>query len=170
MKKIFILYFLPLLFSCNNAKTDLHLKEMTKDLNLVKETLIQENATVAFQIQIEYMQNPSKTKTYFESDLKLNEICEGYTNPKDSLTFFNKVSEKEMKSMYDTISAKMLKTLTVLDERLLCHIKNHIQVPKFLQLSNDQEVRVLNILTNQINLLTVQLKYQRELYYNCKNR
>jgi len=144
----------------------MHLKEMTKNLYLIKKTLIQENFDKALQIEKEYMQNSSKIKAYFEADKQLNEICEEFTNPKDSSNYFGKISEIEIKSKYDTICSKMLKTLEILDERLLYHVKKNIQVPEFLPLSNDEEIRGLNILTNQLNILTVQLKYQLELYYN----
>jgi hypothetical protein len=175
MKHIIILTFLTLLFSCSNPRKDMHLKETFYDLSLIKKSLTQENYLWNSHLAVEYVNEP-KLKELIQSVDKLNEITKGFINPNDSIKFYDNLSGQELKSKFDSATARMLRIfagvtderyhIKFIDEKILKNIINEYPAPKFLELSDNNEVRVFNILTNQINLLSLMLIYKRELYAN----
>jgi hypothetical protein len=164
MKKYLFLTFLILsIISCHNAKRDLQLNEISKGLTLTKINLKQECQIFKLKFKKCSMIIP-KCRKYNDSGISLLEIANEFIEPKDSLYFYKSSSSSDIKKLFDSTIYKMKKTLEVVDSNYLSEIHKNISVPDFVEVDNDDDVRLVNILINQINILTLELKYMRDLY------
>ncbi|MEI7596704.1 MAG: hypothetical protein WCK02_13220 [Bacteroidota bacterium] len=154
------------IFSCKDAKKELQLNQMKAQLVDVRNGLIAENDDMDIQIQRDAIENPDRVKDFIKPFSDWNKLVDFVLHPKDSVLFYEKMSSKELKILFDSTIIKFNAILDSFPDKHFCkYIKEYSKPLETVEVSTDKDIRVINILNNQIVVLSYVKKLKKNLHY-----